>query len=229
VRVRGIVTAPLLLYMKMGAPADWTRPDRPGSQSREIMAWEAQGYRVSLLNLSNTQISQQLLSGYDALRLNISGRRVFSQQEALALQLWVQRGGRLFVDVPHKESVDAVAAFGVARIDGAGGGGSGLSWHYRGAPLILRDISGPVGAVARLAAESMDRPVLQATSSLNIAAKLNGYPAIVYGHFGNGRVVVTFLTNWSHDVTWPGNAHRANIKQEGNLQFLRNSISYLRN
>jgi vacuolar-type H+-ATPase catalytic subunit A/Vma1 len=70
----------------------------------------------------------------------------------------------------------------------------------------------------------MDRPSLKNNSSLIIDATIDGYPAIVEGSFGNGKVIINFFNGWSHDNTHPGNAYRANIFQQDNLIYLNEVI-----
>lgn len=216
-----------LLYLKYRDPADWTTPNASGSQSIEISHWEENGYEITTLSLDDVTITNQLLSDYEVLRLYSSVQRTFTQNESDAIYNFVLNGGRLMADVPHTSDVDAVSSFGVDDIEGANGGSSGLNWYYHGAPLTISPVSGPINGVSSIACESMDRPRLSG-NNLTVDAYHSGYPAIAHGSYGSGKVILIFLTSWSHDKTYPGNAYRANITQADNIEFLQECIRYLK-
>ncbi|MBW7846329.1 MAG: hypothetical protein H3C45_11990 [Bacteroidia bacterium] len=174
------------------------------------------------MDLSTTTINSSLLSQYKVIRLCSYKGRTYTTAEGDAMYNFVTAGGKLLADVPFTNDVPISSKYGVSTIQGQNGGSSGLDWHYHGAPLTFGPISGPVGTLNSMACESMDRPVLISGHNLTIDAKIDNYPAIVHGTFGNGKVVLTFLAFWAHDATYPGNAYRANIYQEQNLQFLDN-------
>lgn len=220
-----------LLYLKQGNVASWTADSTYLTQFTEIQALRNAGYEVDAMNLDSTTVTPELLSGYIALRLNGSWSGAphgsMTPQEGEAIGAWVRAGGRLFADIVYNGDVPAVSSFGVDRIDGAAGGIPGTEWHFHGAPLLISPVTGPGGASSSLAAEVMDYPVLDADHSLTIGASIGGYPAVVFGSFGAGKVVIVFAGDWSHDETLPTNAYRSNIFEGSNLLFLDHVITYI--
>jgi len=223
----GSIAGKKMLYLKNGDPSSWTTPGASGSQAEEISRWENAGFEVTTMDLSNTTITSSLLSNYDILRLYSYKGRGYTSNESNAISSYVTNGGNLFADVPHTSDVSAVSFFGVDNILGNNGGSNGLDWFYHGAPYVFGPITGPTGSLSTMAIECMDRPVLKSNHSLTIDATVEGYPAIAHGSFGSGKIVLMLVVSWSHDATYPGNAYRANIYQEQNLQFLQNCIVYL--
>ena len=215
-----------LLYLRPGDPATWTAPGAVYSQHEEIQQWEAAGYIVTTSNLDDTSITGDALRGYDVVRLQAINR-VITEAEGTVIHDWVMEGGQLLAEVSRSASVAAIRLFGVERIDGRHGGSDGFAWHYHGAPLLLRPVTGPGEGVAAVAAASMDRPILSTSHGLTIDVSIDSYPAIVHGAFGEGKVVIVFAIHWSHDRTRPQNAYRADIYQADNLLFLENCIRYL--
>lgn len=218
-----------LLYLKKGDPASWTSSSNSGNQSREIQEWESAGYTVDARNASTTELTPELLSNYDVLRVTTYGwsTNYYTAQEGNAVYDWVLNGGKFLAGVAVNSEIEIIAPFGVASIDGAQGGSTGLDWYFHGAPWTFGPVTGPVGTISTFAAEAMDHPVLSSGYTLTIDASVGGYPTIVHGEFGNGKVVIVFPSGWSHTKTHPGNAYRANITQADNLQFLQNVIDYL--
>lgn len=220
-----------MLYLRVGDPATWTIPGGARSQYAEIQRWRAASFSVTTQNLTTTIITEDLLRAYQVLKITCPeggaiGRSITSA-EATAINAWVRNGGRLFAEVTANGHTPFVTPFGIDSIEGQAGGPSGLSWYFHGAPLTFGPISGPYSAVSEMACEVMDHPVLQSGNSLTIASTIGGYPAMVYGEFAAGKVVVVFVGGWSWDATSPTNAYRANIFLSGNLQFLANVINYL--
>jgi hypothetical protein len=215
-----------LLYLKVGNQSDWTFQGKPGSQSIEIQEWEHAGYSVITQSLDPTVLSTTLLAGYDVLRLNTSqgGNKGFSIAEATALYSWVNAGGKLFADIVCDSNASIVKPFGVNKV---GWGENPGYWVYGGSPLRTTVIMGPFLSSGLLAFECMNIPSLDLGSSLIIAAMYDAKPAIVYGQFGSGKVVINFTSGWSHDAPWPNYVYCSDIGQEGNLAYLQKSISYL--
>jgi hypothetical protein len=222
-----------MLYLEAGDPAGWTVPGGERSQYAEIQRWKDASFSVTTQNLTTTTITKELLAPYQVLRLTCPEGgdilRSIGSAEAEALYSWVRGGRRLFADISWNGQASFVTPFGVERIDGSGGGGSGLDWYYHGAPMTFGPVTGPENSVSEMACEVMDRPILQSGNSLTVGATIGGYPAVVYGQFGSGKVVIVFVGGWSWDATSPGNAYRANIFESDNLQFLGNVIQYLSN
>lgn len=221
-----IISNKKLLYLKLGEPSSWTIPGASGSQYKEISEWESNGYEVTKMNLENTTINAALLQNYDALRVTLYWHRNFTEIEGEAIKNWVFNGGNFLIDCPYNSAINSIKHFGVDQINGAGGGSTGLSWYYYGAPLIVGPINGPISPYDSLACECLDRPVLITNHQFQILASYQGYPAFVKREYGQGKVIIGFLNGWSHDQTYPGNAYRANIYQGNNLAFLRDCISY---
>jgi hypothetical protein len=221
-----------LLYLKQGNVASWTAGGEYLTQYTEIQRLQEAGYVVEARSLDSTTVTPGLLLGYIALRLNGSWSGAphgsMTSQEGEAIGAWVRAGGKLFADIVFNGDVPAVSSFGVARIDGAAGGIPGTEWHFHGAPMLIGPVSGPDDSVTSMAAEVMDYPILVQDHPLTIAASIGGYPAVVYGTFGTGKVVIVFAGDWSHDATLPTNGYRANIFEAENLLFLHNVIQYLR-
>lgn len=215
-----------LLYLKFGNVNNWTKSNVSGSQSIEIDYWKKSGYQVTPISLDDVKITPALLKDYDVVRLYSSKNRSYSKDESESIYNFVISGGKLFAEVPHTSDVSVVKKFGVVSITGENGGDSGLRWSFNGAPLIIKNISGPLKGKFSLAVECMDRPSVS-KGKLEIGGYLKESPVVSYGDFGRGRVVLIFAANWSHDKTYPGNAYRSSIKLGDNLDFLKESIKYL--
>jgi len=204
-------------------------PGQPGSHSIEIGKWEDAGYIVDILSTkppANTVITSDLLAPYKALRLTNYYPHYYTAAEGAAIEEWVNNGGKLLADIHYNADVNAVSAFGVDHIEGAGGGYYGLDWYYHGAPLVINPLNGPF-SVGSVGIEAMDRPFLKSNHGLNIAASYSGYPVVVYKDYGDGKVIVTFDGgSYSLDVVHPGNAYRACINDCNNSQFIDNIIAY---
>lgn len=218
-----------LLYLKEGNPSTWTAKGRPLQQHEEIERWKSAGYGVTTRDMTETVLTPTLLGQYDVLRFNGShyfSKRKITDEEGKALYRWVLNGGRFFADVYGGSPVLLAKRFGVERIESSQR--SGRPWpYYHGAPLTVGPVSSDVFSVDRLAAEQLDRVYLAPEHYLTVAARFDGYPAVVYGRFDGGKVVIVFLGNWSHDATNPGNAYKATLFQHGNLKFLEQAIQYL--
>jgi hypothetical protein len=217
-----------LLYLKGGDPTNWTVTGIPGNQHEEIAQWTSAGYNVQTMNLTTTIITSTLLNGYQVLRLNGElGPRAMTASEGNAIYSWVQNGGKLLADIGWTNMVPAISSFGVQTIDGQNGGGSGLSWYFHGAPMIDGPIIGPGGGVNSFSSSAMDHPVLTSNNNLNVDYYKSGYPMIVHGEFGNGKIIIVFTNSWSHDQDWETNAYRCTIFEADNLEFLQKCIQYL--
>ena len=217
-----------VLYLKKGDPTSWLVPGSPGSQAKELSRWSIQGYKVVVGNIQSLRVTPELIAPFQAVRLNgyMGGTRPLSDREGVSLRQWVEAGGYLLAEAPFSNWVPALSHFGVKAIYGNNGGSTGLDWAFHGAPLLIGPVGGFAPPVDRIAVECMDKPVLEENSVLRVAATESGYPAIVFAEAGQGKVVITFATGWSHDATYPGNAYRANITQSGNMQFLDNVIQW---
>lgn len=205
-------------------------PNVPGSHSIEINEWKAAGYDITYMNSLQTGniITEELLSNYSVLRLSNYNPHNYTVAEGQAIYSWVQNGGKLLADIHFNADINAVKNFGVERIDGVGGGSTGRTWIYNGAPLVIAPVTGPF-AVSSIGIEAFDRPILKSPNDLNIAASYSGYPVVVYKGSGNGKVVITFDGgSYSLDVIHPFNAYRAAISMRDNLQFVKNIITYLK-
>ena len=216
-----------ILVLFDGDPSNWTEPNVPGSHSIEISNWEGAGYSIEKANLTNTTFTLSLLQGFSVMRIGMYNPREISTSEGNAISQWVSNGGKLLIDMPYQKGINAIKEFGVNEIIGEGGGTYGLTWAYHGAPLVIGPVSGPTGTVNSIGIEAMDQPILKSGHNLTIAATYDGYPAIVYKTYGAGKVVILFDGGgWSLDVVHPGNAYRACISNESNLEFLQNIIQY---
>ena len=215
-----------MLYVHNDSVAVLTLPGGAYSHYKAIGFWEDAGYSVTVMNVGAVEFTDSLLADYDVVYLR-GWVHAATDAEGFAIHSWVNGGGSLLTVVSADPMVPSVAPFGVDRIEGSHGGSSGLNWSFYGAPLRIGPVGGPEAGVSSLAVESMDRPYLTNGHSLTIAATHGGYPAVVYGEFGFGAVVIVFAQGWLHDATKPGNAYRSNIDQGDNTEFLKNSISYL--
>jgi hypothetical protein len=215
-----------LLYVKVGTPSDWTISGVSGSQYKEIQAWQTAGYTVTTRRLDSITITSALLNGYEILRLNGSQGvdKSFTLAEATAIYNWVSAGGKILADIVCDSNVTAVKQFGVNNVS-RGAAYFGY-WNYGGAPLRTTIATGPASSTGIVTFECMGIPSLTAGSTLKIAATYDSKPAIVYGQFGSGKVVINFTSGWSHDATWPGDVYQANINQESNIAYLQNVITY---
>jgi hypothetical protein len=203
----------------------------PGSHFIEIKEWENEGYKIDFLsNLppTNTIITSELLSNYKVLRITNYYPYNYTVTEGQAIFNWVNNGGMLLTDVHYNADINSVKLFGVDKIEGSGGGTTGLSWYFHGAPLVVTPVSGPF-AVSSIGIEGMDKPYLQLNHGFNIDATYSGYPVVIHKSVGNGKVVITFDSgSYSLDVVHPGNAYRSCITMNNNLQFVKNVIQYLK-
>jgi hypothetical protein len=215
-----------LVYLKAGDPTAWTTPAVPGSQSIEIAAWRAAGYVVAVADARSTPLTAALLARYQTIRLFTHlGTVSYPDAWGAALETWVRRGGTALIESAYSRGIGAVKRFGVERIDGQNGGMDGSAWHHKGTPLRLGAVAAPF-AVKSLASEKMDRPVLATGHKLTTSVKIGTFPAIVYGAFDLGKVVIHFMDGWSQDVADPISPLRANISQEGNLAYLQKLIDH---
>lgn len=220
------VKSPTLLYLKGGDPETWTIQGAVYSQYEEIQHWEAAGYVVTNQDFNTTTITKSLLDNFDVLRFH-QGSVETPASVATAIHDWVVSGGNLIADINWAAS--AVSEFGVENIEGNHGGTNGLDWIYHGAPWTFGPVTGPLNSVNSMAAQAMDHPILSLSHNLIIDASVDGYPIVVHGEFGTGKVVIIFAQGWSHDATRPNNAYRATIFQHDNIQFLENCIKYFEN
>ncbi|MCX6827676.1 MAG: hypothetical protein NT002_00080 [candidate division Zixibacteria bacterium] len=196
------------------------------SHYKKISLWKDAGYEADVYTIGSVKFTDSVLALYDVLDVH-GWLHTEDSAEGAAVHRWVNTGGNLLATVTADAMVPLVAPFGVERIDGVHGGSSGLSWSFHGAPLLIGPVNGPEAFNGFLATESMDCPVLTAGHSLTIAATVGGYPAVVYGKFGYGAVVITFAGGWGHDATKSTNAYRATIYRGDNIDFMNNLISYL--
>jgi Tol biopolymer transport system component len=149
-----------ILFLRINDPSTWTVPGGSGSLAREIQEWQTNGYTVTTRDLSTTMLDASLLSNYDVVRIMGGGwSHPFAASERDALDTWVRGGGRAFLEIGLNQHAFVLTKLGVTRIDGNGGGGSGLDWTYHGAPWTYGPVTGPL-AVPSMAAEAADRPVV---------------------------------------------------------------------
>jgi hypothetical protein len=215
-----------LLFTRSGTPSSWTVSGGVYSSYEEIRNWKELGFNVTKKDLATTEFPETLLQDYNVLRIVNPGS--WSDSESETVHAWVLNGGCLFVDICH-EPISIVSRFGVEDIEGSHGGSSGLSWIYHGAPWEFGPVNGPVQKVNSMAAQAMDHPVLKEGHSLTIDASVSGYPIVVHGEFGKGKVVIVFAQGWAQDQTKSNNAYRSTIFQKDNIQFLQNCIDYFKN
>lgn len=228
-----------LLYLKQYEPyarhdldatatEGWTNANSPGNQNVEIQEWKKAGYTVQAMNLCRTIITPSLLADYDVLRINTYQWCVcpFTADEVSAVHDWVVSGGKFLADIGISEHVDMIQPFGVDRIEGTNDA-CGYSEDFCGTPWTFGPVTGPNGTVDSFAGEGMHRVYLSSGHSLTVDATVgDGYPAVVHGEFGAGKVVIVFVLGWSHSQAYPDNLYRADITQGDNLQFLRNVIGH---
>ncbi|HUW55913.1 MAG TPA: carboxypeptidase-like regulatory domain-containing protein [Planctomycetota bacterium] len=218
-----------LLYLKEGHPSTWTVKGGRLHQYEEIERWKSAGYDVTTRDMAETVITPELLGEYQVLNFNGShyfSKRKITDEEGEVLYRWVLNGGRLFANVYGGSPVLLAKRFGVERIESDQRGNR--PWpYYHGAPLTVGPVASDVFSVERLAAEQLDRVTLAPEHHLTVAARFDGYPAVVHGRFDGGKVVMVFLANWSHDATNPGNLYKATVFEHGNLEFIEQAIKYL--
>ncbi len=210
-----------LLYLKKGNPESWTVKGAAASQHEEIRKWRSAGYMVTTKDLQKTKITPELLGSCVVLRLNGSeyrNGRTITKAEGAAIRDWVRTGGHLFADIPQKALVPAVAPFGVRTIQDSAS---------HGRPMTFGPVRLGRSSVTTAAAESLRKVTLDPKTPLKAAARIGNNPAIVYGPFGAGRVLIVFVENWSHDATHPYHSYRANVFQKENLKLLDLCITYL--
>lgn len=213
-----------LLYLKSGDPNQWAAPGASGSQSGEIEAWKAAGFKVTTADAAVTMLADIELSEYHVIRLFTDLEDGdYPDTSGAALERWVRNGGVAIVEAAHARSLNAVKRFGVTQIDGAGGGGTGAEWKHYGTPLMFGPVAAPLGPVQQMACEKMDRPVLQTKGNLKVAAKIKADPAIVHGVFGSGKVVIHFMAPWSQDASLP---FHSSLDSAGNRAYLERLIEY---
>ncbi len=221
-----ITGAKRLLYLKQGNPADWTVPGAIGSKSIEIGKWQAAGYTVDTADASTTALTTASLANYQAVRLHWSPfGDDYPDAWGAALDTWVRAGGVAIIEGAATKSVNATKRFGVQTIQGQNGGSSGTQWIHAGAPLLIGPVAAPL-AVSQVACEQMDRAVLSPGHSLQVIAERQGDPAIAWGQFGQGKVVIHFFMTWSQDASRPQNAFRAAIGEGDNLQYVDKLIVF---
>lgn len=215
-----------LLYLKNGDPANWTTPNTPSSQYKEITIWEGYGYSVITENLEDIELTEVLLNNYETVRINGQYGGAFLTSEVEAVENWVNNGGDLFLEIPRTESVNITQPFEVQGIEGENGGTNGLNWYYHGAPWNFGPVIGPFSSVNQMASQVMDHPILASNHNLIIDCEVDGYPVIVHKEFGLGKVVIIFTEGWSQDMAPTGNLYKANIYEAENIAFLENVIIY---
>lgn len=215
------------LFASTADPEQYMRRGLSGSYYENVRQWSLRGYNTIPAKINHTQFNTRLLDQFQAIQFNNpSGARGLHVSERDSVEVWINEGGYFFMNNPFNTAATSLPFLEIESIQGQGGGSSGLSWHYFGAPLLLNQIVGPGEFSGTLAVECMDRPVLSNTFDGHIMGYHNGYPVGIYGNYGDGKYAVVFASTWNHDLTYPGNAYRANVYLHGNLDFLRDIISF---
>ena len=216
-----------LLYLKRGEPANWSIEGGSGSQYKEMLEWQNAGYTITKMNLAETTITADLLDDYDAFRFNGyggGGRATFTADEGMAIYNWVMAGGKCLATDCWSRFNPLFTSFGILEVSQHD---NWTGFPYHGAPFNISPVTGPIGQIDVFAIEAMDQPDLASNHTLTIDADVSGYPAVMHGEFGAGKIVFTLTEGWSHDETYPGNAFRSDIYEGDNLEFLDNVLTYI--
>lgn len=217
-----------VLFVSPILPEVYMRKGLAGSYSENVRRWELAGYDVATATRVHTPLLDSvLLRQFDVVQIDNIYRDTYHDTEKVALSTWISQGGSLFINQPYHEAASLLDFLGFLRVDGQGGGSTGLNWQYSGAPLLLTQNSGPNGFQGVIAAECMDRLVLSPGFEGSLIGTHAGYPIGAYGDYGEGTYVAMFASTWNHDQTYSGNAYRSNIFLEDNIAFLDAVISYL--